>query len=68
MININTTSLYGKQFTSGTLDATRYTCIGMAQNETFLIVGVYFDSINNRSQVKTFKIQDVTFVGDIRPT
>lgn len=68
MININTTSLYGKKFTAGSLDSTPFSCIGMAQNETFLVVGISFDAPNNRSLIKTFKIQDVSFLGDARPT
>jgi len=42
-----------------------YTYLGVAANETFLIVGAQFDSTNNRSTVKTFKLSDVKFKGEI---
>lgn len=66
MLNINTETLFGKSFSTHT-DPSEYSCIGMAQNETFLVVGVAFDSVNNRSTIRTFKIQDVIFKADVRP-
>ena len=44
---------------------TEYVCVGYGQNETFLIIGSYFDSPNNRSSLKTFKLSDVKFKGNI---
>lgn len=42
-----------------------YQYLGVAANETFLIVGSQFDSVNNRSIVKTFKLSDVKFKGEL---
>lgn len=64
MLQIDPRYIVGREFTA--LDPkSHYKCIGYAANETFLIVGTCFDSVNNRSDIKTFKIQDVKFIGDI---
>lgn len=66
MIHINEAAIVGQTFTA--LDPNmEYTCIGYACNDTFLIVGTNFDSTNNRSTVKTFKLQDVKFKGQLTP-
>jgi len=58
-------ALIGKQFPSPNDPKTEYTVIGYAQNETFLLIATNFDQVNNRSYVKTFKLTDVAFKGDI---
>ena len=67
MINIDITSLIGKKFYRTTDPNIDYVCLGAAQNDTFLVVGVDFDTTNNRSTLKTFKFQEVIFKNDIRP-
>ncbi len=58
-------SIVGKTFTA--MDPNQeYTCIGYAANETFLISGSSFDSTNNRSTLKTFKLSDVKFKGEVK--
>lgn len=59
---IDSTTIVGKTFTvSNDVTNTEYTCVGYACNETFLIVGKYTDTVNNRFQLKTFKFGDVKF-------
>ena len=63
---IDSKTIVGKKFTA--LDPnTEYTCVGYGQNETFLVIGSNFDAPNNRSTLKTFKLSDVKFKGDIAP-
>jgi hypothetical protein len=65
-LNIDSSAIVGKTFTVN--DPTlEYTCIGYAANETFLVVGSRFDSVNNRSTVHTFKVSEVKFQGAIIP-
>jgi hypothetical protein len=42
-----------------------YTYQGYCQNDTFLLIGSHFDSVNNRTVLKTFKMTEVKFLGDI---
>lgn len=66
MININSKAIEGLKFTA--LDPnTEYTCVGYASNETFLIVGAHWDQASNRTTLKTFKLQDVKFMGGLNP-
>lgn len=66
MIHINESAIIGQKFNS--LDpAIEYTCIGYAQNDTFVIVGAQFDSVNNRTTLRTFKMSDVKFMGQLNP-
>lgn len=60
----------GKQFIATNIGVgnNEFTCIGYGQNDTFLIIGAQFDSTNNRSHVKTFKLSDVQFKGNITAT
>ncbi len=64
MIYINETAIVGQKFTYNDPN-TEWTCVGYAANDTFLIVGSSFDSTNNRSIVRTFKLQDVKFHGQL---
>ena len=57
----------GQKFTSPNDSTVEYTAIGYGANETFLIIGATFDSTNNRSSIKTFKLSDVKFTGNITP-
>ena len=66
MMYINESTIVGQTFTA-TDPATEYTCVGYACNDTFLIVGAHFDAPNNRTALKTFKIQDVKFKGQLTP-
>lgn len=66
MVFIEPSAIVGKSFTA--LDPNQeYVCVGYGQNETFLIVGSSFDSANNRSTLKTFKLSDVKFKGECTP-
>jgi hypothetical protein len=62
MLHITPTAIEGKKFV-GFDKNTEYTCIGYAANETFLVVGALWDQASNRFTIKTFKFQDVTFIG-----
>lgn len=44
---------------------TEYTCQGYDNNGTLLIIGSKFDSVNNRTILKTFKLTDVVFLGKV---
>lgn len=64
MLHIDPKFLIGKEFTA--LDPnTKYTCIGYASNDTFLVVGAVWDQASNRTTLKTFKFQDVKFHGNV---
>lgn len=63
---INDAAIVGKKFTAFDPN-TEWTCLGYGCNDTFLIVGSNFDSTNNRTTVKTFKMSDVKFHGDLVP-
>ena len=66
MVHINEAAIVGQTFTA--MDPNmEYTCIGYGQNDTFLVVGSYFDAPNNRTQLKTFKLSDVKFKGQLTP-
>lgn len=45
-----------------------YTCIGYAENETYLIVGMRYDEKNKYTKCKTFKLTDVCFKNNITNT
>ena len=62
---IDPKAIIGKKFTH-TNDPTReYECVGYAEAGTLLVIGVEFDSVNNRSNFKTFKLTDVNFFGKV---
>ena len=65
MIHLNS-AIEGLTFTT-TKDPTEYTCVGYAQNETFVIVGASWDQASNRTSLKTFKLSEVQFKGQIVP-
>lgn len=62
---IDPKSIIGKKFTPNTDPSSDCECVGYADNGTLLIIGVAFDSINNRSSLKTFKLIDVKFHGKV---
>jgi hypothetical protein len=62
MININSNVIEGQVFVVDASGA-EYTCIGYAQNETFLVFGMAYDSVNNRTTIRTFKLSEVKFKG-----
>jgi hypothetical protein len=64
MLYIEPKLLVGRKFSAND-PKIEYTCIGYAQNDTCLIVGSYFDTVNNRSELKTVKMTDAKFKGDI---
>jgi len=56
--------IVGMQFTA--LDPnTKYTCIGYGNTGTVVVFGAYNDTVNNRVEVKSFKLQEVKFLGQI---
>lgn len=63
---INEAAIVGKTFTTDNSN-TEWTCVGYGKNETFIIIGTKFDSVNNRSSLKTFKLSEVSFKGEISP-
>lgn len=52
--------LVGKSFTV-TDPAIEYVCVGYAQNDTFIVFGASYDSMNNRSIIKSFKLTEAKF-------
>ena len=56
-------SLIGRKFLK--LDpAIEYVCVGFAQNETFIIFGALNDiTTTTKFAIKSFKLNDVTFLG-----
>ena len=57
-------TLIGKKFTA--MDPNiEYICVGFAQNETFLVFGAVNDSVNNRFNIKSIKLTDVKFLGQM---
>lgn len=67
MILINESAIIGKTFTIAADPTAEYTCIGVADNNTFLLVGTRFDSINNRSILSTIKLSEARFKGELIP-
>jgi len=61
-MHIDPSTIIGKKFTI-TDPNIEYSCIGYAQNETFIVFGAYNDPPNNRFTVKSFKLTDAKFVG-----
>lgn len=60
--------LIGFQFTAPTDPNVKYICVGYAQNNTFCVFGAVNDVTNNRFTVKSFKITEVTFIGQVDST
>lgn len=64
MLLLSEKAIIGQKFTA--LDPkVEYTCVGYAQNDTCLVVGALFDSVNNRTELKTIKMTDAKFKGDL---
>ena len=67
MINIDLKYIVGKKFTTQ-ISTTEFTCIGVGTppDSGFpYVVGLDFNSVNNRTKITTFKFKDVDFKGDI---
>lgn len=62
---IDPKAIIGKKFNPANDPAKDYECVGYADNGTLLVIGAEFDSVNNRSSFKTFKLTDVKFVGKV---
>jgi len=60
--------IIGKDFYPANDPSIPYECIGYGDGGTMLVVGMYFDSVNNRTQFKTFKLTDVKFLGKLTIT
>jgi hypothetical protein len=65
MLHIDPKYIVGEKFTTQLDPNTELTCVGYASNDTFLVVGAFFDAPNNRTCLKTFKFQDVKFKGNL---
>jgi hypothetical protein len=61
---MNLELLIGKKFTVND-PAIEYTCVGYAQNETFVVFGAANDVTNNRFTVRSFKVTEAKFIGQI---
>ena len=61
------TSLMGQTFTApnSVVPAAEYKAVGYAQNETFVVFGALNDTVNNRFDVKSFKLTEVKFKGQV---
>jgi hypothetical protein len=59
-----TDKLIGQTFTA--MDPNiEYKCVGWAQNTALLIIGANWDQANNRFQLKSVKLEDCKFKGQI---
>lgn len=62
-------TLLGKTFTvpntPGSGPCPEYKIVGYAQNETFVVFGALNDTVNNRFDIKSFKLTEVKFKGAI---
>lgn len=70
MLNINFSTIEGLEFTAFDPNI-HYKCIGFGQHPTEGVnyaVGAYYDSTNNRTEIKTFLLKDVKFLGNLNPT
>ena len=59
-------TIIGSIFVPNITPNEEWTCIGYASNDTFLIVGSFFDVPNNRSFLRTFKFGDIKFKGELK--
>ena len=66
ILHINSPAIIGKTFTAFD-PKIEYTCLGYGQNDTFLLVGSWYDAPNDRTHLKTFKLSDVKFKGQLTP-
>ena len=64
-IHINAPAIMGLQFPSPIDPTIDYTCVGYGQNDTTFIVGATYDSISNRTALRTFKMSEVKFKGPL---
>lgn len=62
---IDPKSIIGQRFHPTNDPTNDYECVGYSDHGTLLVIGTVFDSVNNRSYLKTFKLTDVTFVGKV---
>jgi len=69
MLQIKNEIIDGASFDiNGPNGSITYTCIGHGQNPASgadYIVGATYDHVNNRTNVKTFLLREVTFKGDL---
>ena len=59
---IDPTTIIKKTFTVGT-DPTEYICVGYAQNSTFCVFGAANNTVDNRFEIKSFKLTEAKFKG-----
>ncbi len=59
---IEPSTILQKSFTVGS-DPTEYICIGYAQNTTFCVFGALNNTVDNRFEVKSFKLTEAKFKG-----
>ncbi len=63
MTILDPNAFIGKEFETKTKG--NWKCEGFAQNDTFLVVGSQFNSFDNQTEIATFKMSSVKFVGKI---
>ena len=72
MLDIDAKLIRGQHFYSTTsTNTTQYICIGVGQNPASgvdYIVGMEFDSTNNRTLIHTHLLKNVTFKGNLLST
>ena len=64
MIYIDPSLIVGKKFTAFD-PKTEYICLGYGETGTSIIVGAINDTVNNRFEIKTFKLSEVKFFGQL---
>jgi hypothetical protein len=67
MKNMTIENIIGKSFNAFDPSA-EYICVGYAQNETFIVFGAINDTANNRFSIKSFKLTDCKFKGQVAPS
>lgn len=71
MLSIADQLIRGQHFySSSNTNNTEYTCIGFGQNPASgvdYVIGMDFDSTNNRTIISTHLLKNVTFKGNLLP-
>ena len=64
MLNINPKFIEGRRFYKND-PAIEYVCVGQGTGEVSFVVGSRYDAVKDETKIDTFKLREVTFIGDI---
>lgn len=68
MLNVDLQYIKGKKFLKSGDPNTEYTCIGIGQSSkdgVNYLVGLLYDAPNNRTEIRTVLLKDVTLIGNL---